>query len=93
MAPFLLNLEGTLGELRGNLLLDVVPQPPYGPSLVLTSNGDTVLSKVRAHTQAYEKKMAFVAEQLSRRPVTELERLATALFVVKRTKAPPARLE
>lgn len=88
--PFSFELRGALGELRGNLLLDVVPQPPYGPSLVLTSNGDTVLSKVRAHTQAYEEKMTFVAEQLSQRNVTELEKLATALFVVKRIEAPQA---
>lgn len=79
--PFSFDLRELLGEMRANFLIDVQPQGPYGPSLVVSESGHALVGRfpktVRESTPAIE----FVSEHLARRSVAELERLGTALYV------------
>jgi hypothetical protein len=80
--PFSFGLREVLGELRGDYLIDVKPQPyPYGPSLVVTDAGRVFMRRCNESIKRYAWQTRFIADKLGRRPVVELERLGTALFV------------
>ena len=83
--PFSRELRDELGSMRSDGLIDVVPQPaPYGPSLIATSAAERQLLARWPRTLArYEARLDFVAKKLGGMGVGALERLATALWVVR----------
>jgi hypothetical protein len=83
--PFSFDLRDTLGEMRADRLLVVQQQPyPYGPSLIVPSDQHQTLLRRFPHTlRRYAGRLDFVAEELGGKRVSELERLATALYVVR----------
>lgn len=81
--PFSFDLREVLGEMRGNFLIDVESRRPYGPSLVVAESGGRLLERFPKTVAEYESRLEFVASELSTLKVVDLERLGTALYVLK----------
>lgn len=83
--PFSRELRGELAAMRADGFLELVPQPaPYGPTLQSTPVADEqLLSKWPKTLTTYGPAINFVAERLGGLGVGELERLATALWVIR----------
>lgn len=79
--PFSFDLRDALTAMRADGLLDLVPQEPCGPSLVPTELGIELKKLYPKTLQKHSKEISFVAETLGNQNVSELEKLATALFV------------
>jgi hypothetical protein len=92
--PFSSDLRQLLGQMRASYLIDVEPREPYGPSLVVSDSGRDLLDRFSRTRTRYAREIEFVATKLGPQPVSELEKLSTALFVRKRgsgaTGATPA---
>jgi hypothetical protein len=82
--PYSFDLRDHLAAMRADRYIDVQPQPdPYGPSLLPTLRGQRLSSRssvVGRHRDAID----WVAKTIGRRRVSELERLATALYMTAR---------
>jgi uncharacterized protein YwgA len=82
--PYSFELHQLLGEMRANMLLDLEPRPyPYGPSITATLYGERLMSVFPKTLAGCERQIAFVAKNISGADVSELERMSTALFVLK----------
>jgi len=79
--PFSFDLRQTLGEMRGDLLIEAKLREPFGPSLTVSDSGRTFLQRHAESASGSTRKIEFVAEQLGPRSVVALERLGTALLV------------
>lgn len=85
--PFSFDLRDELTALRADDLLTLEPQsPPYGPRVAATDRSEYIQSVFAKTLAAYDDRLAFVADKLGGKNVTELERLATALFVTRRAE-------
>jgi uncharacterized protein YwgA len=80
--PFSFDLSDEVTALRGDLLLSVLSREPYGPSLWPTEQGEKVLGRFPNTLKTHDRAIRFVAEHLGSKNVAELERLATALYVL-----------
>ncbi|WP_449244054.1 hypothetical protein [Desulfobacca acetoxidans] len=81
--PFSFDLRDELTALRADGLIELEPRWPCGPRLASTDLNEYI-QKLYSNTIArYDKKITFIAEILGDKGVTELERLATALYVTK----------
>ena len=82
--PFSFALKDTVGELLADALLAVEPQPaPYRPKLKLTERGATF---VETHQLPAEFSNGHLRDQIAHLApmgVVELERLSTAIYVLK----------
>ena len=83
--PFSFELRDVLGEMRADCLLVMQQRPyPYGPSLVVPSEQQETLQRRFPRTlKRYSKSLEFVGSELGGKKVSELERLATALYVTR----------
>jgi len=81
--PYAFDLSDELTALRADLLLSVQSREPYGPSLTPTEQAQRVLDRYPRTLQAHASSISFVAERLGPKNVVELERLATALYVIR----------
>ena len=81
--PFSFELRDELAEMHTRLLLDVERRDPYGPSLKVSSSGETYKAHFSRTTQRFEESVGFIAERLANKGVAELERLGTALYVLR----------
>src|SRR5271155_5362085 len=79
--PFSFELRDELTAMRADGFLELRLKPPYGPSLVTTEIGQELRAEHPRTLDKHRRAIRFVAEQLATRNVSELERLATALFV------------
>lgn len=83
--PFSFDLRDELTAMRADLLLQLeVQKPGYGPSVKVTETGRRWC---RRHADTAEKvapAVEFVAERFGDRKVVELERLGTALYVLRK---------
>lgn len=79
--PFSFDLRDELTAMRSDGLLDLRAQWPYGPSLIPTEESAELREQYSRTMQKYKKQLQFVADQLRNRNVSELERLATALYL------------
>lgn len=59
-------------------------QPPYGPSIEEGDMSSSLLEQYGSAAKRYRAQIAFVANSLGSKNVSELERIATALYVTKR---------
>ncbi len=80
--PFSFDLRDTLTAMRADYQLQIRANPiPYGPTLVTTETGKKLRARFSLVIEKHRKEIAFVAEQLGSKSVTELEQLGTALYV------------
>jgi uncharacterized protein YwgA len=93
--PFSFDLSDELGRLEADYLFEEVSQPrPYGPSYRLADDAWEKLMRWEGKAiERAENYVAFVADHLGDKNVSELERLATALYATidKRADAGNAR--
>jgi len=87
--PYSFDFSDEITALRADLLLDLKPKPPYGPTIVLGENAQRLLANFATTIRRYEPQITFVAENLGSSRVVDLERLATALYVTRQS-SPPA---
>src|ERR1700722_11964388 len=79
--PFSFELNDQLTALRGNSLVELRSHPPYGPHLHTSADASQYIGRFPKTIRQYESAIDFVVEKLSSKNVSELERLATALYV------------
>lgn len=80
--PFSFDLREELGDFVSDKLIRYQPQqPPYGPRILATEEAEAIKDIYSRTLADHADQIAFVAEKLDARGVTDLERLATALFV------------
>ncbi len=84
--PFSFDLRDELTALRGDEVIELQPQSPYGPRIALTDHTDYIQQMFSKTLERYEAAIAFVAEKVGGKGVAELERLATALFITERAE-------
>lgn len=83
--PFSFDLRDKLTEMRADGLIELGFHPyPYGPSLVVTDEGKKFQSNYPKTIMSQKESLKFVATNLGKKKVDELERLATALYVTLR---------
>jgi hypothetical protein len=86
--PFSFELRDELGSMRADRLLIREPQlPPYGPRILVTERGAELEERFARTMERYGAALDWVADRLSDRGVSELERLATALWVTRELPA------
>jgi len=78
--PYSFQLSAHLQELISDDLLHLRTKPPYGPSLELSEDANSVCRSVESDYNL-SRKLDFIAAKLGRKGVGELERLATAVYV------------
>lgn len=81
--PFSFELRDSLGEMRGNLLIELTSRFPYGPSYHPTASGKALIERYPKTAAAYQKQIEYIARYFAGLGVAELERLATALYVTE----------
>ena len=83
--PFSFDLRDELTALRADGLLMLEPQaPPYGPRLAATEAATRLQQQFPKTLKSCEKALDFVAQEIGDKAVTQLEQIATALFVTRR---------
>jgi len=93
--PFSFELRDELTAMRADGLIEIRSQRPYGPALVTTDAGRELKSEYPRTLERYGDAINFVARRLGSKNVSQLERLATALFitVADDSKSPEERAE
>ena len=81
--PYSFDLHEGLGDMRARLLIDIKQRAPYGPSLIPGPSAQVLADGLPDYVAAYSPAIDFVAEKLSGHGVVDLERLATALYVIR----------
>lgn len=82
--PFSFELRDELSAMRADGFVSLrVQGPAYGPSIVPEPGADALRKRFPRTLREHEARIQFVAERLDRKPVVELEQLATAFFVSK----------
>ncbi len=80
--PFSFDLRDELTAMRADGLLVLVPRRyPFGPSLAPTKRSEELQRQFPVTLSRYQRLVSFVATELGNKGVSELERLATALYV------------
>jgi uncharacterized protein YwgA len=78
--PYSFELSERLQGLIADDLVCVLTRPPYGPTLSVSDEAQSIAARVgRNHSVAAH--VAFMAKKLSRKGVADLEKLATAVYV------------
>ncbi len=80
--PFSFELNDEVVAMRADGFLNLIPQQPYGASLYPSKQIENVMVKFPETVKEYSPQINFVSEKLSSMGVAELERLATALYVI-----------
>lgn len=82
--PFSFELRDELSSMQADDLVSLqLRQPGYGPAFVPTPFSDTFLERFPKTTARYGAQIEFIAGELSRMNVVELERIATAFFITQ----------
>lgn len=85
--PYSFDLTDELTALRADSILALeTPDPRYGPSYRPGEMSDFALERFPRTVNRYKERVEFVAKRLGNKGVSELERLATALYVRLRGK-------
>lgn len=85
--PYSFDLNDEITALRADLLLSVKLNPPYGPSLMPAPGAEAIHERFPRTIREQRGAIQFVAERLAKKNVSELEKLATALFVTRNEMA------
>lgn len=82
--PFSFDLSDEITSLRADGILALVPQPyPYGPKIVISQLGEKLLNLFPKTIKKYEKSICTIAKEFGKLSVSELERYATAYYVIE----------
>ena len=76
--PYSFDLSDEITALRADLLLTVKPNPPYGPSLLLTPGSAALMERFTRTRDTHLESIEVVADWLASKNVAEL---GTALYV------------
>jgi uncharacterized protein YwgA len=82
--PFSFDLRDELTFMRSQGFLALVPQDPYGPSLIAGEKSRLLTMYYQSLTDQYRPEIQFVSERLGSKTVADLERVATALYITER---------
>jgi uncharacterized protein YwgA len=83
--PFSFDLRDELTGMRADGLLEVRPhEPPYGPSLDPTEASKRLRVRLGRALREVEAQIDFVAQRLGPSSASELERFATAYYVLRK---------
>jgi hypothetical protein len=81
--PFSFDLRSTLTMMEAEDLIAWEPRRPYGPTLVRGSDAYYLDRHYGLIGERYSRQIDFVADRLGDKDVRELEKLSTALFVIR----------
>jgi hypothetical protein len=82
--PFSFDFHDDLTAMQGDFLLSLRRRMPgYGPSFEVTEHGARLRTRHQQVQDRYREDIKRVAEIVGDKPVSELERLATALYVIR----------
>lgn len=82
--PFSFDLRDELSMMQANDLVSLqVREPGYGPSFVPTPFSKDFLQRFPKTVSRYCAQVEFIADELSHMNVSELERIATAFYIIK----------
>lgn len=79
--PFSFELRDELTAMRADGLVELHSQWPYGPTVIPTAKSKRLRQEQSKTLQKYRKQLDFVSDQLGKQNVSELEKLATALYI------------
>jgi uncharacterized protein YwgA len=79
--PYSFELSDEVSRLRGDELVAVAPTPPYGVRIQPGTNAGLVFEKFHSTSELYRDQINFVASKVGPKSVSELEKIATALWV------------
>src|SRR5205807_4290662 len=79
--PFSFEFNDKITSLRADSLLSIKARDPYGPTILLGENSERFLDRFPKTRVRYRDQIEFVTSRLANKNVTELERLATAMYV------------
>lgn len=92
--PYASDLSDALSSLRADHLIQLeVRKPGYGASIVPTSYGGRLIERYPKTLARHREAIDLIAEKVGTKGVAELERVATALLVTRRTTAGTTRHE
>lgn len=82
--PFSRSLEQSIQRLVADSALTFVPQPPpYGPRIATSEGAETIRHAHPDVVAQYDEGLEFVATMINRRGIRDLERIATALWMIE----------
>ena len=82
--PYSFELKDQLDQMKAMGLVKVVPQPyPYGPRIEEDKSAEVLKRMYTKTAEVYKEQVVKVAEFLNSKGVAELERLTTAVYVIK----------
>ena len=79
--PYSFDLHDELTAMRANTLVELEPNPPYGPRFKPGPLAAGVASRFSRTRSRYEEQVDFIAQRIAKRDVADLERIATAFFL------------
>ncbi len=82
--PYSFELSEQLQTLISDELVSVQPRPPYGPSLSITDAAKPLSAKAESDPE-FSKHIKFLARSLCKKTVSDLEKIATAEYLSKRS--------
>ena len=83
--PFSFDLRDELTALRADGLLKLETRGLYGARIATTGQSNTIRSHYPRTLSRHEMAIDFITEQIGKKGVVELERLATAMYVTRRS--------
>jgi hypothetical protein len=82
--PYSFDLKESLTAMRADKVLDLESHIQYGPRFMPGENSEFFKNHYTEVRENYKKKLNFIASKLGKYKVSELEKLATALYVWKK---------
>jgi len=89
--PYSFDLNGILTSMRADRLLSLVPKGQYGPSFSIEPAMSDVFRRFDAQIGPLKSKIQHVATAFAAKNVSDLEEIATAIYITK--KMPQASAE
>lgn len=80
--PYSFDLSDELTKMRADGLLKYVPTPPYGAAFMLSGQSNILKEKFPKTLNLYTDKIESLAKELGNKGVRELEKLATAHYLL-----------
>jgi len=84
--PYSFDLSDELTAMRADMLVELISQQPYGPSIVPGPTSKQVKRLFPKTLKRYQDRIDFIAEQFGNYGVAELERVATAFFIANENR-------
>jgi hypothetical protein len=79
--PYSFDLCYALAQMEADFMVEIVPLPRYRASFTLGETSNLLKEKFPITIAKYQKAVNFVVEKLAEKNVSELQRVATAMYV------------